>query len=89
MLRQCPHQDILICIQLDTFYNGLVSSSRNMLDASSGGSLLSKSYEDGYRLIKSITSNTHQWPITRATVNRTQKRFAGVHEVTEATNLVA
>jgi len=36
LLRQCPHHGILICIQLETFYNGLIPSSRNMLDASSG-----------------------------------------------------
>lgn len=31
-LRQYPHHGIPICIQLETFYNGLVPSSRKMLD---------------------------------------------------------
>lgn len=50
LLRQCSRHGIPICIQLETFYNGLVPSSRNMLDASSGGDFLSKSYEEGYKL---------------------------------------
>lgn len=46
-------------MQLETFYNELVPSSKNMLDASSSGALWSKSYEDGYKLIESITVNTY------------------------------
>ncbi|XP_050878277.1 uncharacterized protein LOC127082090 [Lathyrus oleraceus] len=89
LLRQCPHHGIPICIQLETFYNGLVPSSRNMLDASSGGALLSKSYEEGYKLIESITTNTYQCTVIRKYVNSTQKRPVGVHEVTKTTTFVA
>lgn len=89
LLRQCPYHGIPICIKLETFYNGLVPSLRNMLDASNGGALLSKSYENSYRLIESITANTYQWPITRATANSAQKRPTGVHEATETTTLAA
>ncbi|KAI5419141.1 hypothetical protein KIW84_043362 [Lathyrus oleraceus] len=60
-----------------------------MLDASSGGTLLSESYEGGYRLIKSITSNKYQCPVTRETSNSTQKRHASVYEVIETTTLAA
>ncbi|MCI57135.1 hypothetical protein A2U01_0078386, partial [Trifolium medium] len=67
MLRQCPYHGIPVCIQLETFYNRLTPSSRNMLDASSGGVLLSKSYTEGFALIESITANTYQWPTVRAT----------------------
>jgi hypothetical protein len=48
-----------VCIQLETFYNALPPSSRNILDASSGGALLSKSYIKGFALIESITANTY------------------------------
>ena len=34
VLRQSLYHGIPICIQLEIFYNGLVPSSRNMLDAS-------------------------------------------------------
>lgn len=60
-----------------------------MLDASSGGALLPKSYKDGYKLIESITTNTYQWPVTRAIVVSTIKNLVGVHEVTETITLTA
>lgn len=60
-----------------------------MLDASIGGAFLCKSYEECYKLIDSITANTYQWHVTRATINSTQKKFVGVHEVTETTTLAA
>jgi hypothetical protein len=44
-----------VCIQLETFYNGLTPSSRNMLDASSGRALLSKSYTYGFALVPDWT----------------------------------
>ncbi len=37
LLRKCPHHGIPICIQMETFYNGLLLPTRLMLDASAGG----------------------------------------------------
>lgn len=51
LLRKCPHNGMQIYVQLETFYNGLVPSSEIMLDASSSGELLSKSYTKDYDLI--------------------------------------
>ncbi|PNY16242.1 hypothetical protein L195_g012957 [Trifolium pratense] len=79
---------IPVCIQLKTFYDGLVPSSRNILDASYGGALLSKSYNEGFKLIESITTNTYQWPTARANSAPT-KKIVGVHEVSETTALSA
>ncbi|MCH97735.1 hypothetical protein A2U01_0018731, partial [Trifolium medium] len=84
MLRQCPHHGIPDCIQIETFYNGLTSSSRNMLDASSGRVLLSKSYIKGLTLIESITTNTYQLPTVRTTsAPTTARKSAGMHEVSK------
>lgn len=60
-----------------------------MFDASSGEALLSKSYEDSYKLIESITTNTYQWSVTRVAIVSTKKKPSGVHEVSETTTLVA
>lgn len=60
-----------------------------MLTASSGGALLSKSYEDGYKLIVSITVNTYQWTVTGVDVVSTQKKPVGVREDTKTTTLYA
>jgi len=51
LLIRCPHCGILVYIQMETFYNGLLSTTRLMLDASSGGALLSKSYQECYDLL--------------------------------------
>ncbi|MCI44634.1 hypothetical protein A2U01_0065873, partial [Trifolium medium] len=55
-------------------------------DASSGGTLLSKSYNEGFELIESITANTYQWPTARAN-SAPAKKPAGIHEVSESTAL--
>lgn len=60
-----------------------------MLDASNGGALLSYSYEDGYKLIESITSNTYQRLVTRVGVRQTPKKLVGVYEVSESNALGA
>lgn len=35
MLRSCPRHGIHVCIQMETFYNGFVPSTRLMVDTSS------------------------------------------------------
>lgn len=58
-----------------------------MLDVSSSGALFFKSYEEGYNLIESITTNTYQWPVTRACIIIVPKKPVGVHEFTKTTSL--
>lgn len=65
MLRRCPRHGIHVCIQMETFYNGFVPSTRLMVDASSGGALLRKSYKECYDLVESIVFNSYQWPTER------------------------
>ncbi|MCI09221.1 hypothetical protein A2U01_0030304, partial [Trifolium medium] len=71
---------------LETFYNGLIPNSKAMLDASSGGDLISKSYTEGFAFIESITANTYQWPTARAN-HAPAKKTAGIHEVSKITAL--
>lgn len=59
-----------------------------MLDASYGGALFSKSYQEGYNLIESITAKTYQWPVTRTSTTIVPRKQVGVHDVTKTTNLV-
>ncbi|KAI5446822.1 hypothetical protein KIW84_014600 [Lathyrus oleraceus] len=86
-LENVPTMAYQYVFNLRLFTKGLMPSSRNMLDVSSGGALLSKSYEDGYKLIESIISNTYQWLVTKATTKSNQKRPTGVHEVIETITL--
>ncbi|KAL5561694.1 hypothetical protein UlMin_031441 [Ulmus minor] len=86
LLRRCPHHGIPICIQMETFYNGLLPPTRLMLDASAGGVLLNKSYAEAYELIESIAANSYQWPTSRI---HSTKKVAGVHELGYVSALTA
>jgi len=59
LLRRCPHHGIHAFIQMETFYNGLVPSTRLMLDAYSGSTLLSKYYKECYELVETKSSNSY------------------------------
>ena len=86
LLRRCLNHGIPICIQMETFYNGLLPPTRLMLDASTRGALLNQSYAEAYDLIESIASNNYQWPTSR--FNST-KKVAGVHELNDVSALTA
>ena len=82
--RRCPHHGIPCCIQLETFYNGLNSSTRLMVDASANGALFSKSYNETYEILERIANNNYQWPSTRQAAAR---ETVGVHNVNALTAL--
>lgn len=52
LLRKCPQHDIVCYMQLKTFYNGLNSNTRLMVDASTSETLLSKFYNEAYDILK-------------------------------------
>ncbi|XP_017221442.2 uncharacterized protein LOC108198185 [Daucus carota subsp. sativus] len=59
LLRKCPHYGILHCIQMETFYNGLNAQTKMVVDASSNGALLSKSYNQAYeKFLKQLLPTT-------------------------------
>jgi len=86
LLRRCPRHGISYCIQLETFYNALNSSTRLMVDASVNGALLSKSYTVAYEILERITNNNYQWPSARQSAARGS---AGVHNIDAITALSA
>lgn len=59
MLRKCPHHDIPEHMQLYTFYHGLKPSSRNVIDAAAGGSVMGKTTDEALLLLNEI-SESHQ-----------------------------
>ncbi|KAL5545591.1 hypothetical protein UlMin_005278 [Ulmus minor] len=86
LLRRCPHHGIPFWIQMETFYNGLNAQTRTIVDATSNGALMSKTYNEAYALLERMASNNYQWPTERVPAGR---RVAGVHEVSEITSLTA
>ncbi|KAL5557920.1 hypothetical protein UlMin_034131 [Ulmus minor] len=47
LLRKCPHHGLPLWMQVQTFYNGLLSNTQTMVDAASGGAFFNKSPEEG------------------------------------------
>ncbi|XP_073148093.1 uncharacterized protein [Henckelia pumila] len=61
LTRRCPHHDLPIWIQVQTFYNGLFPSNRAMIDAAAGGTLMRKTPEEAYELLEEMATNSYQW----------------------------
>ncbi|XP_063946016.1 uncharacterized protein LOC135151483 [Daucus carota subsp. sativus] len=85
MLRKCPHHGMPDWMVINCFYNGLGPQSRPMLDAASGGALLTKSYEEAYELIEMMAANEYQNPTQRLH----QGKAAGILDVDATTALTA
>ena len=51
---------------MHTFYNGLSDSSREIIDASTGGALMKKTTDQAYEILEDIASNSNQWPRDRS-----------------------
>ncbi|KAJ9566190.1 hypothetical protein OSB04_002156 [Centaurea solstitialis] len=66
LLRKCPHHGIPYCIQLETFYNGLNYSARQMLDATAGGAFTASSYNEGYNILEKFSNNNGHWADSRS-----------------------
>nr|GEW63489.1 reverse transcriptase domain-containing protein [Tanacetum cinerariifolium] len=52
MLRVCPHHGFTELAQIDTFYNGLNDNDQDLLNATAGGNLLSKTTREALQIIE-------------------------------------
>ncbi|KAL5567270.1 hypothetical protein UlMin_030434 [Ulmus minor] len=84
LLRKCPHHGLPLWMQVQTFYNGLLSNTQTMVDAASGGAFFNKSPEEGYELIEVMASNNFM-----KSERNSQKRTAGVHDIDAFNKLAA
>uniref|UniRef100_A0A1U7VQV2 Uncharacterized protein LOC104216411 n=1 Tax=Nicotiana sylvestris TaxID=4096 RepID=A0A1U7VQV2_NICSY len=84
MLRKCPHHSIQYPDILYIFYHGLKPSARNVIDAASGGPIMSKTTAKAMQLLNEILENVVPWPFDRMIV----KKAARVNQV-EAWNSLA
>ena len=46
---------------METFYNGLNGVTQGMVDASDGGALLAKTFDEAYEILERISINSCQW----------------------------
>ena len=69
LLRRCPNHSFDIVAQLHIFYSGLRPQTKMILDASTGGTLMSKIPEEAIVIIDSIATNDyhshHDWALVQ------------------------
>ncbi|GLT96150.1 hypothetical protein SLE2022_137950 [Rubroshorea leprosula] len=83
LLRQCPNHCLPVWLQVQTFYNDITPPNRSIIDAAARGNLMTKSTEEGYKLLDEMASNSYQWTNDRAT-----KKGVGLHNVDAFTYLL-
>ena len=65
LLRRCPHHRLTRWMQVHTFNNGLSDSTRTVVDASTGGTLMKKTTNQAYGIQEDMATNSNQWPRDR------------------------
>ena len=61
LLRRCPHHRLTRWMQVHTFYNGLINSTRTIIDASTGGALMKKTTDKASEILEDTATNSNQW----------------------------
>ena len=82
--RMCPHHGLEKWLLVQTFYNGLNSESRIILDSAANGRFMSQTVNAGWKLIEEMANHNAQYGNTRGVVKKT-----GKHEVDQITLLAA
>ncbi|XP_027333518.1 uncharacterized protein LOC113848267 [Abrus precatorius] len=83
LLRKCPHHGIPDWLQVQTFYNGLNTATRQMIDAAAGGTLNSKTPRAAQELFEEMAMNNYQWSSTRSK----PAKSAGIYSLDAVTSL--
>ena len=67
------------------FYNGLTNTTGTLLDASTGGALMSKIEDEAYLLLDNMATNHCQWPSKKVT----PKKPTDIYDIDVLSNLAA
>ncbi|KAK5793055.1 hypothetical protein PVK06_034191 [Gossypium arboreum] len=86
-LRRCPHHGLPLWLQVQTFYNGVNPSTRQMIDAAAGGTINNKTPEEAYEFIEEMSLNNYQWQVMRTKPTKTADVY-NVDSVTMLSNQV-
>ncbi|XP_038680028.1 uncharacterized protein LOC119981100 [Tripterygium wilfordii] len=82
LLMKCPHLALPTWLQVQSFYNGLKSASKTMIDAAAGGALMGKieteAYKlldemaqmEAYELLNEMAPKRYQWPNERSNLKK-------------------
>ena len=85
LIRRCPQHGLPDWLQVQMFYTGLNGQTQTIVDAASGGTLMSMTAEGATSLLEEMALNNYQWPTERTMA----KKVAGIHELDPFTTLSA
>jgi uncharacterized coiled-coil protein SlyX len=60
LLRSCPHHAVPKWQIVQSFYDGLIESSRGTVDASCGGTFMLKSEDEAWAMFENLSNNSRQ-----------------------------
>ncbi|KAG8478204.1 hypothetical protein CXB51_027988 [Gossypium anomalum] len=83
LLRRCPHHGLPLWLQVQTFYNGVNPSTRQMIDATASGTINNKTPEGAYKFIEEMSLNNYQCQVMRTKPTK----IAGVYNI-DAVNML-
>ncbi|CAN6713111.1 unnamed protein product [Malus baccata var. baccata] len=84
LLMKCPHHGLPEWLQLQSFYQGLTPENKRMIDAASGGDLMTKTVAEASALFKTLATHSQQWGVERGPPKR-----VGVHEIDAMSTMAA
>ncbi|KAG8481373.1 hypothetical protein CXB51_026129 [Gossypium anomalum] len=87
LLIRCHHHGLPLWLQVQTFYNGVNLSTRQMIDAAAGGTINNKTPEDAYEFIEEMSLNNYQWQVMRTKPTKTASVY-NIDSVTMLSNQV-
>ncbi|KAL0440159.1 UNVERIFIED_CONTAM: hypothetical protein Slati_2498900 [Sesamum latifolium] len=76
MLRKCPHHELLVWRQVQTFYNGVTLANRATIDAAAGGTIMKKLPSEAFNIIDEMATNLYSYG-----QERTGKKAADIHSI--------
>ncbi|KAA3472763.1 gag-asp_proteas domain-containing protein [Gossypium australe] len=75
LLRRCSHHGLPLWLQVQTFYNGVNPSTRQLIDSAASGTLNNKTPEAAYEFIEEMSLNNYQWQVTRTKLTKSAGAF--------------
>ena len=65
LLHLCPYHGLQRWMIIQAFYKGVTQPVRSTIDAATGGTLMNKTEDEAYNLIKEMAYNIFQWSTKR------------------------
>ena len=82
-IAKVPSPWLPLWLQVQTFYNGVNPSTRQMIDAAAGGTINNKTPEEAYEFIEEMSLNNYQWQVMRTKPTK----IVGIYNVDSITML--